>query len=158
VGTGGKPCGASATRRGSRGLASSPGNDRRQCFPVDLQLSGTARFANRLFYLPPAWFCCFSHPLLGRGAPNGKQLPGQWPRLVKPGTALDLCTRNTAFLPLLLGQLLAIGFRGGSQGRPRAELLGCARVSWFDIPAPALFAVPHIVNPFTPSPTSKSTI
>ncbi len=97
-------------------------------------------------------------PRLGGFAPNVILLPAQQPRLAQTGTAPDLCPRGPAFLPLLFGHHVAIGFRGGTKSRPQAELLRRPRVPGFGIPAPALFAVPHIVDPLPEPPALKSTI
>ena len=91
-------------------------------------------------------------PRLGSFAPNAILLPAQRPRLGQTGTAPDLCPRGAVFLSLLLGQRPAIGFRGGTKSRPQAELLRRPRVPGFGISAPALFAIPHIVNPLPEPP------
>ena len=114
------------------------------------------QLSNRSFSLLLASSCCLRRPRLGGVAPNRIQLACQWPRLVETGSALDLCPRSAAFLPLLFRQLLAIGFRGGSKSRSRAELPRRARVPGFDIAAPALFAVPHVVNVLPPLSTLRN--
>ena len=115
------------------------------------------RQAEQLLHWAPhavaAGFGRLLRPRLGGFAFNMILLAAQPPRLGQTGTAPDLCPRGAGFLSLFLAQLPAIGVRCGAKSRPQAELLWRAPVLWLDIPAPALFSVPHIIDPVPESPT-----
>jgi hypothetical protein len=110
----------------------------------------------RAFRLLALGFGRLLGPCFGGFAPNAILLPAQGPRLGQTGTAPDLCPCGAVCLSLPLGQRPAIGFRGGTKSGPQAELLRRPRVPGFGIPAPALFAVPPVVNVLAPLSTLRN--
>ena len=89
------------------------------------------------------------------GWPSGSSRQASLTRMPSASRSFAFAS-SAALLPLFFGQRLAIGFGSGGKRRARGELLRRARIPGFDIPAAALLAVPHIVNPFPESPALRN--